>query len=1504
MFAVLLVVLWTAGLGMGLVVTPHESVTAQAQDEGRHMSLRVYGYPVVSNPAEAPYGNGPATSGDASAVDPNTGLIPEVLPYSDPRGPFDPLSPEAPRMDFVTWDPAWISERLDEAGLIAMWPGLQGIDEVSRGARIRAGDVDGSEKVWLRHWYEPQHLDKDLNADGRLTDADNSGAPDAPANPTPNNIDEWYPAIVAELTYMLVENDPLPLREPRPSELHRSAPRPACGTAGGTSMVFPVGVFESALDPAGAPVGNGLTSLDYDFDGRIDAVNVTDEAALPDVIDGARIDFDGDGVLDTFDTDGQPLSCDEMAVFHTDAVALSLGQPLQFMDYFIKLDSVTDSAAVFEVWRNSSLVPQYLGRRSVGIGGVMLTGDNGPIQLLPPGGTNLGQVPVGAWFAHVADVDVADETAVVIAGRALGAPCASMESAPNSLNKSPGGPWFLKRFYVDGHEYNVSAITTCGAETFQSITINSPLPKVPVTIEQHSVQLQGYPLLDDGDLGATAPKLVLPPPFNYEHTILEDVRALDAFDPLAPSPDWPLPLQRPDVIYMGGPVGPVPPVLSAADAVPYVGREVDDPVGPYDDLEALYWRYCHEETNPLMLGQVLEKYGADLDGDGGAAGSQPSLFYDEQAWTLPWHYTEFVLPDQAEDANLPARWDADKYLLTSNFTAPTMRWRRWSMPDEPVPATVPPTPPDLVVDRTPDGGYMTGEERRAAFWFDPSDPPEDPVKLWLGESGVRLYGGQPQATGEYCAARDAALAYGAGDTRVAADPLEPGYPVESYPYTDPWGPFNSQHPHAPRSDSLTANPAYMDEFRNFNEALRALYGQLSIDTRNAREKVTARMWYEPNHVSKVRYAEDCSRDLAYPALMQEYTYLYVDTTDNPAAAPAGRSRFGFPIGTLASELPVPAPGGVLPAGGEFGYGLTTFDANFDTAPDAVTVHSEQTLNAHLDTQWRSNRPDLPGFEPPDVPGPRLDFDGDGAEDTLDEDDVPLNGNELVVFAVEDLTLDLDPNTSAGSSAMVMDHLVTLENVTRGSRAQVRFWFTGGGGSVARPTRINGVYSLRIGDAALVDRFQDRVTVVGPGDVNTSTDGAWFVFVQDVATGADRVTVTVGRALGATHSAIDNGAGSHDMTPGDPWYLKRFFADGHEYDVVALMTRADSASGEALFEYITIRTPVPKGSVFNPEDSLLLQGYYIGDLPDRVSVLPPHNVDHTIAEDIVRIDEADFANTREYDGCVGELQPFGPLEVTVVDEAVEPRYGAELLELLDPRDAGLGWATDQTLVIPNQYTDVQVSEGQLYLLTSNWRSSVSRLAFYGCLRNPAPGPMYAPDLTHEELALIADAWSPPAPADIIPAPNQLNPPQPVPPPYIPPGEPVVYADYFDARLGPPTVRVKQFYDPTESLVDIYVNWCSTLPIATATPTDTATATSGPSPTSSSTPTEGPSPTASSTPTEGPSPTASSTPTEGPSPTASSTPTDGPIPTASSTPTEAPIPTDSRTPTDAPSPTASR
>ncbi|MCB0217180.1 MAG: hypothetical protein KDH92_11120 [Chloroflexi bacterium] len=1381
------------GLGMAMGRTQAApAARPQAQAPLQFNTLRVHGYPALGHPDDPPYGNWPATAGSNSRLAPVTGQVPEDPAYSDGTGPFDPLSPEAPEMDFVTWNPAWISERLNDPRLREMWPGLDGIDEVSAGSNIRASGVNGSEKVWLRHWYEPMHLDVDLNADGRLTsddtDDEDYGVPDAPVNPTPNSIDEWYPAIMTELTYMLVENDPLPLRNPDFDDVDDSAPRPMCGRTGNTRMVFPVGVAEDQLDPGGDPVGYGLTSLDANLDGQIDMVNVADELSLSAEIGGIQVDFDGDGAIEAANPDGVPLSCDEMVVMHTDPMRMELGQRLQFLDHYVEIASVANSSAQLDIYYTGDLVPRRIGRRSIGIGALVLAGEASVLQGIGPGGNNIGNVPVGPWFVYVQDVDPDTDTAIVTLGRALGAPCASMTSAPLTNNFRPGTPYYLKRLYVDGHEYNVTAIYGCSTNEIQYITLRAPVPKADVTIELHSMRLQGY---------WAGESLPLPPPFNYQHTILEDVVEAPAFANLTnPAQDE---NPRPFVHYMGGPIGPVPPVLGSGDMLPYLGRDPNNPISTsYDDIPSSRWMYSDEDVDPAFLGELREKYGAPVPDSAGAAGD--AFFYNEQIFTLPWNFTEFSLPNLQEGAAGEDYYNADDYLVTTAFVNPTSRWRRWLMPDQNMPAEYPPTPPDLVQDITPAGGFPTGAPRRASFRFDP----DNGDKLYYNSEGVRLYGGQPDLEDPGCDPSRPILQAGAGDL-AATDTANPQLPVEVAPYTDPFAPFNPQHAHAPRGDLLTVNPAYMDEFRNFGEDLVALYRQIS-NNGNAREKVYHRIWYQPDYVTKIRYTDDCERDLRFPAMMQEFTYAYVDMTDNPGAALPGSSNFAFPIGTRAEELPEPQPGGILPAGGEFGFGLTTFDADFDDEPDAVELHSEQTIAAHMDTQWQSNRPSVPGVPLPPSSGPILDFDGDGIIDDLDQDGVPLTGDEMVVFALTSVQLDLDTDTDTGASAMLLDYAVTLENVTRGQRAQLQLWFTGGGINNARPEKLGGPRSLNIGDAALVDRFQNRITIVPHDGQNTGTDGAWFVFLESVDEFDDRVTVTIGRALGASHSAIDNGLGAHDLLPGDPWYLKRFYVDGHEYNVTAVMTQATAGQATEPFQFISIRTPVPKGNFFNDQDSLFQQGYFLDGLPPEMSVMPPFNVDHTIARDIDRIELSTFADPSGMLACTGPLEAADPLRETIREEEPEPRLWSELREIwsLQSPVEPFTWETDQQHTTPYQYTDISLNDDQVYLLALNWTSPVSRLAFYGCLPDDGgPFPEGDPGLGQDDIAAIAEAWTPldasndPNDHVIIPVWNRDR---------------IVDIDfqhqdvrvpYYDARIGSYQPKVKLFYDPTDPN-DVYIN----------------------------------------------------------------------------------------------------
>ncbi len=1308
------------------------------------------------------YGQDHEGAGDLGARDPVVGRVPEDLPYTDPLDIFNPQRPQAPRKDSVTWNPVWMSEQetRDENWDKGLYRRL-----------FVTGGINASEKVWFREWYEPQHWDKDLNANGELDR-------DAAGNPI---IDEWYPAIMQEFTYLLMELKPLV-----------NKPEPTWGQAGFTSFVFPIGMRQADL---WHPKGYGLTNLDANFDGEPDIVHVESELSLLEKIYVA-IDFDGDRLIDTLDSDATQLNGNELAVFTTDsALAVDVGDYVQFLDHLVRLEGVFDDSALLRVWYTGDLNPRDLGSVLLYMGDVALAGTQGPAQLITAvrnggPGTNMcdGRPPTGPFFARLTSVDTLEESARLMLGRALGATHSAMEDGAYQLDLRPGDPWFLKRFYVDGHEYNVVAIKTrngtastyptdCDLDDdnngfvdylpsldpteFQFITIRTPVPKVPVRIEQHSVNLQGY--------GPGDPLSVMPP-FNHEHHVLLDVQKLLAFDASLGSVD-----------FIGKLVGPVAPILQENGPFPYTGI---GPYSPYNDPREAYHFYVEEDRNREFLGELKEKYGEGLLD---IEGPESEFWYVEQWWALPWEHTELAFPDIRSD--ITGASDPDLYLLTSAFYAPQAEYRLWEQDN-------------------PDPEDHTGD--RVKFWFDPAVG----GKKYKDAQGVRIYGRNPDTDPMRH------LLGTAGDL-TATDVLRSSYPVEVPPYTDPWAPFNPQLSQAPRKDSLTFNPAYMDEYRNGNEPLSALYSRISIEEQDAREKVFFRMWYEPQYLDKVLRLSP-TEVYTFPALMQEFTYVFLDTQDRPSHGQPGNSRLAFPMATGETELPAPV-GGTLPSGylPSFGYGITTFDANFDTYPDIVTIHSEQSL-------FRST-------------GIMADFDGDGLLDALDTDGTELSGDELVIFAVDHITL------RRGESAQFLDHMVTLDNIIGGTGTELQFWYTGGGlhpsGSdySLHPDPIPSVYPIPVYGMAIVNKTSVR-PIPPAGNNLGRLDGAWFAYVHAVNTATETAVLTIGRALGATHSAVDNGAGGHDLTPGDPWYLKRFFVDGHEYNVVAIKTvpaeqPLSPADEPYEFKYITVRTPVPKVNFINYQDSQKLEGYHQGMVlgvdTSVISVMPPFNMQHTRTADILELEPEEFADPTFYNpNCLGVLDPAVPaLVIRIVDEDRESQFFGELKE----KYRADRWATEQFHIYPDQYTDLELPSGQLYLLTSDWRSDQSRVHYFGC-----------------NFGFISQ--------------NQLN--------SLHPEIPAVNQENYFAASPAQRLRVKFWYDP-EDPTDIYVNQRQVSPPPTSTPTTqptdtpTATATVTGTPPATSTPTR--------TPTVTPTATATSTPTTTPTPTTTATPTETPTPT---------------------------
>ncbi len=1546
------------------------------QTSPQYKTLRVYGRDNFTAGAD----RGSTGFSGQPVQDWGTGALPEDPPYTNPSGPFLPQLNEAPRKDSLTWNPAWMNEfesgdtdELDAAGLYV---------------QIRGSGRDLAEKVWFRMWYEPEHWDKDLDGDSVFTRNVTTGDPVAPVNPTPTNIDEWYPAIMQEFTYLFV--DPI-------------ADEPASGVVGTSQgpaqFVFPIGIREEDLNDTN---GFGLTSFDADFDGNPDIVRVYSELSLFKRLTGIGADFNNNGTIDPLDPDATPLTGDEVAILSPELppFQLGVGQKVQFLDHVVEVEDVSTGGASLKVWYNGNKTPRLITGGAGEFVSIdqMLVADLNSVALISGCGTT-GK----PFFAYLEGTDPAEERVTLAIGRAVGGAYGAMDTPAGSPDFGSPDPWYLKRFYVDGHEYNVVALMTqtpnpppiaptvaaCPAPTaapqddaeFQYITLRTPVPKVPVIIEQHSVELQSYQVVTGTDT-TQLNYLSVMPPFNHEHTIKLEVSG-------------------------GGTVVPnVPPILQRPDErLPYSGtyRTIDP---PYNDIRESALFYVAEKTNPQYLGQLKEKYGevAQPPSEIRPQGSEEEFWYVEQFFTLPWEYTEFALPD--------IQGVGEKYLLTSAFTAPqasysfagvgdviraeTFTWSggqvevtatlynncsgdllryQWEyvvnnvsynpaggnglsgvhlvfpvpvadvtdqsgpagwtenshtlVPPNGVSWDIPDQVPNAAGDAPPGTGILPGSsgtftfctlpradvttgtsamhswtvgaqvstingslfvpgatvppqlKPRVKFWFDPGEGADDPdaiIKKYKDGRGQRIYGedGWDNSPG-----------------LAVIDPATSTFPVEVKPYaitdtlsiTDPFGsmaPFNPQLPQAPEKDSLTFNPAYMNEFRFCkDDPLQTLYQRLTTDDwPNAAEKVFFRMWYEPEYLDGMPFGVatttpeisiDPTDDTdSFAALMQEFTYMLLDPNDQPTAGQPGVSTLAFPMATKPDDLPSPAVTSTLDialtAQSRFGYGINSFDANFDLNDtngefEIVTVHSEQTISA--------------------TTGIQVDFDGDGVVDTLDADGVELSGDELVVFAVNQIRLD------QWESAQFLDNMVTLTNVPSDTsqKATFQFWYTGGGPDPTKfvPEKLGAVSQCcNIGDMVVFNMRNGFRIPAGGDNLNWNRGaGAWFMWLKSFDPDQENATVMIGRALGATHSAMYNGNGGPDMEPGDPWYLKRFFVDGHEYNVVAIKT-IPSESGDPDpydFKYITIRTPVPKEPFTNRFLSQALQPYLPADQP-IISVMPPFNTDHTQRADITQLEEVkpgevdnpdieNFGVAEDGDcmGAVNELECSSPVDIQIVEEAIEPQFTGNLGEIFTSSDGDASFASESFHTLPDKYTDLALSPAdQLYLLTSSWRSDQSRLFFYAC---------------RDTIESAGWAGSPPGPPLPTPVPGSF------------------LDQLIDAVIDPVLgARVKFWYDPNDN-EDIYVNRWPLIPLATPTPTVTLT------PSSTSTETATPTETATSTPT--PTPTSTATETTTSTPTITETPTatpTGTLPTstATSTATQTATPTATPTETSTPTPTA--
>ena len=184
-------------------------------------------------------------------------------------------------------------------------------------------------------------------------------------------------------------------------------------------------------------------------------------------------------------------------------------------------------------------------------------------------------------------------------------------------------------FFVDAAEYDVAKIgweyDAYGDPMFKYITLRNPLPKV------EDVNLEAMTVIKKSVV-ANEP-LPLLPPFNMLHDIIDDTNIPDA---IAGNPD---------------------------------GQYPDNP-GP--DLDAGY-RYI-ADRKVEDVGAVEEKFVAEAkEGRFDTSFTEEKFVGPNEEWqwlnieTMPWSYTEFVLPEQPDITDPGPDEDDGDYILVSSF---------------------------------------------------------------------------------------------------------------------------------------------------------------------------------------------------------------------------------------------------------------------------------------------------------------------------------------------------------------------------------------------------------------------------------------------------------------------------------------------------------------------------------------------------------------------------------------------------------------------------------------------------------------------------------------------------------------------------------------------------------------------------------------------------------------------------------------------------------------------
>ena len=446
------------------------------------------------------YGTFNEGAGDHGVIDDDTELRPENPPYTDPMAPFYPQATQAPRKDFVTFNPAIMDHN--------QWPPGSPEDPYDELDFYRCSDgvhvERPQEKVFKRMWYEKEWFkDKNENGEWDVVIETPSGLEvmtldewnDIPEwekvcdglrivewnNPEGDNdhiqnADIYAPAIIQEFTYMTLNGDRMPIM-----------------VRAGSEILVPM-----AHDPSVLPY-RGLNSFDVDGDGDRDALRVESEATL-----GLNVDNDP-LPLEHMNPDGVPLSNDETVVLVDDDLYMEPGNTIQFFDHKVTLLEVFSEpglAARFDICDNEGGNPYCTENLMVNV----WNGNNDNVKYFYR--AREGTDPGTTFYLKLVSADAETDAVVIEVGRMFGQADANIG---NNIY------WNQKAFMVDGVFYSIAAIMTGptgvdDGDCFKYMTIRQKLPKFPIKIFSKHLEVWD-------------PNMVLPEmaPHCLPHEIIVDV---------------------------------------------------------------------------------------------------------------------------------------------------------------------------------------------------------------------------------------------------------------------------------------------------------------------------------------------------------------------------------------------------------------------------------------------------------------------------------------------------------------------------------------------------------------------------------------------------------------------------------------------------------------------------------------------------------------------------------------------------------------------------------------------------------------------------------------------------------------------------------------------------------------------------------------------------------------------------------------------------------------------